>query len=244
MPPYDKLTGRDVHIWPVRTPISTQGPELEFFPFLSPDERERAARFRFEHLQRAFTVTRGALRVLLGHYLDTSPGSLHFEYGPNGKPQLAWPVRVKFNVSHSGELAVFAFALDCELGVDIEHIRPMPDMRGIAAQYFCEEEAAELMTLPADLRERAFFLCWTRKEAYIKALGDGLSAPLNGFRVTLRPDEPARFVHLERDLDAAGKWTLHDLDSCRHYAGALAYGGLPRPILLKPLGDAAGLLDK
>ncbi|MDQ6665547.1 MAG: 4'-phosphopantetheinyl transferase superfamily protein [Acidobacteriota bacterium] len=242
MPHFDKLTGRDVHIWPVSLPISAPGPDLPFLPFLSPDERERVARFQFERHRRAFTVARGALRVLLGHYLDTSPGGISFEYGPRGKPKLLEPARVKFNVSHSGELAVFAFTLDGELGIDIEHVRPMPDMREIAVQYFCEEEAEELMALPDDVRERAFFLCWTRKEAYIKAMGDGLSTALNAFRVTLRPDEPARFIHLERDLDVAGKWTLHDLNLNPHYAAALAYRDEPRPILPQPLIELAELV--
>lgn len=237
-----QLTGRDVHIWPVRIQGSA-ALAARLLPVLSADERERVARFQFEHLRRSFTLTRGALRIILGHYLDVPPGGIPFEYGPKGKPNLAAPTRVAFNVSHSGELALFAFTLDCELGVDVEQIRPMADMRRIAGQFFCEEESAELMTLPADLRERAFFLCWTRKEAYIKAIGDGLSAPLDSFRVTLRPDDPPRFIHLERDTDAAAQWTLHDLNLSRDYATALAYRDSPRPLLPQPLVDPAELLD-
>ncbi|MGI8990834.1 MAG: 4'-phosphopantetheinyl transferase family protein, partial [Bryobacteraceae bacterium] len=228
------LTGRGVHVWPFRI-YGSDALAAEFLKVLSPDERERAARFRFERLQRSFILTRGALRILLGHYLETSPAGIQFEYGAKGKPHLAAPSRIEFNVSHSGELALFAFTLDCELGVDVEQIRPMPDMRAIAAQFFHEEEAAELMTLPASRREHAFFLCWTRKEAYIKAIGDGLSAPLDGFRVTLRPGEPARFIHLARDTDAAATWTLHDLDLDLQYAAALAYRDSPRPLLPQPL---------
>ena len=103
---------------------------------------------------------------------------------------------MRFNISHSGGLAVFAFTLDCEVGVDVEEIRELKDLAEIAARFFCAEETAELMSLPADQRTAAFFRCWTRKEAYIKAIGDGLSAPLDGFAVTLGRDEPARLIHL------------------------------------------------
>lgn len=236
------LTGRDVHLWPVRVRGSEALAE-RFSPLLSSEERDRAARFRFEHLRRAFTLTRSSLRILLGHYLNASPGGIVFEYGSQGKPCVGAPSRVKFNVSHSGELALLAFTLDCELGVDIEQIRPMPDMPEIADRYFCAEEAAELMALPADRRESAFFLCWTRKEAYIKAVGDGLSAPLDSFQVTLRPEEPARFIHLDGNTDAAANWTLHDLNLTPGYAAALAYRESPRPRLRRPLVDAAELLE-
>src|SRR5208282_2181592 len=119
------------------------------------------------------------LRVLLGHYLGVAPGGIEFSYGPKGKPRLAAPVDVRFNISHSGGLALFAFTLDCEIGVDVEHIRPLRDMQEIASRFFCAEEATELMSLPAHGREQAFYLCWTRKEAYLKAVGEGLSEPID-----------------------------------------------------------------
>jgi 4'-phosphopantetheinyl transferase len=238
-----ELSGRAVHVWPV----STLAPDTvveRFESLLSPDEIERAARFRFEHLQRSFILARGALRVLLGRYLNTAPRELEFSYGSKGKPALAAPhiSQLQFNASHSGGLALFAFTMDCELGVDVESIRRMPDIEDVAKRFFCAEETAELMSLPAAEREHGFFLCWTRKEAYIKATGEGLSMPLDGFRVTLRPHEPAGFVHFACDPIAAQAWTLHDLTPAPRYAAALAYRDSPRPFAAFTLVNPKQLL--
>lgn len=222
-----ELPGRALHVWPV----SIQAPAAiveQFRTLLSADETARAARFKFEHLQHSFILGRGALRVLLGRYLNTAPAALSFTYGSKGKPALAG--RLQFNASHSSGLALYAFTLDCELGVDVEALRSMPDVEDVARRFFCAEETAEFMALPAAQRDHGFFLCWTRKEAYIKAIGEGLSAPLDAFRVTLRPGEPARMVHCDGDPIAAQAWTLHDLNPGRGYAGALAYRDSPRPL--------------
>src|SRR5262249_7235080 len=145
---------------------------------LAADESSRAGRFAFDHLRHSFTLARGAMRILLGHCLNAPPESIVFAYGAKGKPSLAAPSRVRFNTSHSGDLALFAATLDCELGVDIEHARAMPDLEEIATRFFSAEEKSDLLALPPDQREAAFFRCWTRKEAYIKAIGDGLAVPL------------------------------------------------------------------
>ena len=237
-----QLTGRTVHVHAVRL----QGPDEGIEPFralLAPDETTRAGRFRFEHLQRSFILARASLRMLLGHYLDSPPGDIQFSYGAKGKPSLAVSARVQFNMSHSRDLAMFAFTLDCEIGVDVEAIRPMPDIDDIAKRFFSGDETAELMSLPADERARAFFLCWTRKEAYIKATGEGLSTPLGDFRVTLRPGEPARMLYLSNDPSAAQAWTLHDLAPDPGYAGALAYRDEPRPLEAFPVAAPGHLLE-
>jgi 4'-phosphopantetheinyl transferase len=224
----------------------TEAPDAvveQFRPFLAPDETDRGARFRFEHLQRSFILARGALRALLARYLKTAPGDLEFSYGAKGKPSLAAPAGLQFNGSHSDGLALFAFAADCEIGVDIEAIRPMPDMEELAKRFFCAEESAELMSIPAEERDRSFFLCWTRKEAYIKATGASLSAPLDAFRVTLRPEEPARFVHFSNDRAAALAWTMHDLRPGPGYAGALTYRDAPRLLEIFPPVSPKQLLD-
>jgi 4'-phosphopantetheinyl transferase len=224
----------------------TQAPDAvveQFRPFLTPDETDRGARFRFEHLQRSFILARGALRVLLGRYLETAPRDVEFSYGAKGKPSLAALAGLQFNASHSDGLALFAFTADCEIGVDVEAIRPMPDMEEIAKRFICAEESAELMSIPAEERDQSFFLCWTRKEAYIKATGEGLSAPLDAFRVTLRPDEPARFVHFSNDRAAALAWTMHDLRLGPGYAGALAYRDAPRRLEIFPPVSPKQLLD-
>ena len=237
-----QLTGRAVHVWPVSTQASAAVVEW-FESILAPSETERAARFRFEHLRRSFIISRGVLRLLLGRYTKTEPRDIEFAYGSKGKPTLASPGRLQFNTSHSGDVVLFAFTLDCEIGVDVEAIRPMPDIEDIAKRFFCAEETAELMALPGDQRETGFFLCWTRKEAYIKATGEGLSTPLDAFRVTLHPGEPASIVHLERDADAARAWTMHDLASVPEYAAALAYRDSPRPLETFQFINPKQLLD-
>lgn len=237
-----ELDARNVHVWPVRTEAS-KAVAATFERVLAADERERAARFRFDHLRHSFVLAHGALRILLGRYLNTSPAGIQFKYGPKGKPALALSGSIDFNASHSGGLAVFAFTRGCEIGVDLEQIHPMEDMQNIADRFFCPEEAAELMSFGVNQREHAFFLCWTRKEAYIKAIGDGLSAPLNDFRVTMQPTQPARFVHLAHDMDAAKEWTLQDLQLAPNYAAALAYRAAERTLRVLPLIDSAELLN-
>jgi len=207
-----------VHIARLR---ATEAVTARFGGLLTRDEQERAARFRFPHLRSSFVLARGALRILAGGYLNTDPAGIRFQYGPKGKPCLAGAARLRFNVSHSGALALFAFTLDVEIGVDVEEIRPMPDLQQIAAGYFSAAEAAELVALPAERREAAFFRCWTRKEAYVKALGEGLSSTA--------PESEG--------------WTLHDLDVPGPYAAALAYLDDPRALEVLPAVDASLLLD-
>jgi 4'-phosphopantetheinyl transferase len=237
-----KLTEQAVDVWAVHI-AGPDGVAGEVEGVLAPDEIARADQYRFSHLRRSFVLARGALRILLGCYLDVSPASIQFTYGSRGKPALARPARVQFNASHSGDLAVFAFTAGCEIGIDVEQIRPIENMQRIADQFFCPEEAGELMSLTASQRERSFYLCWTRKEAYIKAIGDGLSAPLDGFRVTLEQDQPARFVHIANDVSSAKAWTLHDLSLAPGYAAALAYRDAERLVAVSRIIDPAELLS-
>ena len=236
MPCSWQFAGRDIHIWTVRT-TAPEAIAAEFEPVLAADEKDRAARFRFDRHRSSFMIARGTLRHLLGRYLDADPASLRFDYGSKGKPVLVSNADINFNVTHSGGLAAFAFTAGCELGIDLEDIRPLTGMESTANRFFCAEEAAEILSLPPGEREAAFFRCWTRKEAYIKATGDGLSAPLNEFRVTVSPDEPARLVHLAHDTHAAGAWTLHDLRLESGYASALAYRDRPRSLCVHPTAD-------
>lgn len=201
--------------------------------FLSAEEKDRAARFQFERHRNAFVVARGVLRRLLARYVGTSPADVIFEYGPNGKPSLPG-CKVEFNISHTDGIVILAFAQDCALGIDIECIRPVDHMMQIAGRFFCPAEAKELAALPEEQRERAFFLCWTRKEAYVKAIGNGLSMPLSEFHVTLKEDEPARFVRIGKVSDAS-EWVLHNLDVSPAYAAAIAYLGAPKHVVRSPL---------
>lgn len=163
-------------------------------------------------------------------------------YGPKGKPALANPSGINFNITHAGNLAVIALTVGCDIGVDMEEIRPMMDMREIAARFFCPEEAAEIMSLPQAERSRAFFCCWTRKEAYIKATGAGLSTPLSSFRVTVYPDSVPRFVHLAGNAGEVRAWALHDLRLADGYSAALAYRNQPRSLSFRHVAQPTEFL--
>jgi 4'-phosphopantetheinyl transferase len=211
---------------------------------ISPDEIRRAERFAFENLRSAYVVSHAVLRVLLARYLGCHPREPEFAFGRGGKPALRGGSRLRFNMSHSGGLAVYAFACDCEIGVDTEQVRDTSDFEQIAGRYFCPAEAAELLSLPGGPPRRdAFYRCWTRKESYIKATGDGLSAALDQFQVTLLPDAPARFVHIGHDASAATSWTLHHLEPVPGYVGALAYREGARHLALHPPQLAQEILN-
>ena len=137
---------------------------------------------------------------------------------------------------------MYVFTIGCQVGIDVERIRPVPDFEDIAARFFAPEEADELKGLPELDRPRGFFNCWTRKEAYVKAIGDGLSVPLTGFRVALRPGEDAQLLYLDGDAQAAQIWTLHHLTPAPDCIGALAYPDQPRPLMLRRLVSAEDLL--
>lgn len=226
-----QLSESQIHIWSFPTKASRYV-VTAFEGVLVHEERDRARRFRFDHLYEAFVIAHGALRHLLGHYINCSPNEVALAYSVKGKPALAAPSSVHFNMTHSGDLAVIALTLRREIGVDVEQIRPLSDIQQIADQCFCPEEASEVMSAPQTERERAFFRCWTRKEAYIKATGDGLSAPLSSFRVTVQRDVPTRFVHIQHNAIEAEAWTLHDLQVPVDYAAALAYRDQRRALRL------------
>jgi 4'-phosphopantetheinyl transferase len=214
-----------------------------FRDLISSEEILRADRFAFERLRVSFEVSHGALRLLLARYLKCSPREPAFAFGPKGKPMLRGNSQLRFNMAHSGELAVYAFSIGCEIGVDIEEVRDLRDFDQIADRYFCREEALQLRSVVGEKqREEAFFRCWTRKESYLKAIGDGLSVPLDQFQVTLLPGSPARFIHIGNETSAASTWTLEHLEPAPGYIGALAYRGATRNLVLHPLQHAQDLL--
>jgi 4'-phosphopantetheinyl transferase len=199
-------------------------------------ERRRADRFRFERHRRRFTVRRWRLRQLLAAYRGLAPEEIRFVYGERDKPALdpdlddpAAPL--SFNLSDSGDLAVFAFSHGLELGVDVEILRPMRDARKLAERFFADGERAVLRTVADDRLSEAFFLCWTRKEAYVKAIGEGLAEPLGNFCVSFFPPEPARFLHIGGSEHEAAAWTLSGFAPAPGAVGALAYRSKPLTVL-------------
>jgi medium-chain acyl-[acyl-carrier-protein] hydrolase len=217
------LGGEEVHLWRV----SLDQPEEtsnELRRLLSAEEEERARRFYYHRDCERFVVCRGTLRVLLGRYLGHSPQRLRFTYGAHGKPALAGG-GLGFNVSHSEDLALIAVARNREVGVDLERVRPEVATQEIAARYFSAQEIKDLQALPRRLRSVAFFNCWTRKEAYLKATGIGLALPLDRFDVTLCPGEPAALLANRDDPSEVRRWTLRHLSPQRNFMGALAVEG-------------------
>jgi 4'-phosphopantetheinyl transferase len=237
-----QLSNNDVHIWTMPAKAS-DAVVAQFERVLGEDEAKRAARFRFRRLRDSFVITHGVLRHLIGGYLNLDPAKICFVYGDKGKPDVVSAGNLQFNLTHSDGMAAVAFTTGCQLGIDAEHIRPLADMEPIADRYFSVEEAAELMLLPEDEREPAFFRCWTRKEAYIKAIGDGLSCALDSFQVTLLPNMPPRLIHIGGDRIAAEMWSLHDLCLAPDYAAALAYRDRQRSLSIFPIFDLAEFVD-
>jgi 4'-phosphopantetheinyl transferase len=195
---------------------------------LADDELARADRFHFERDARRFVVARAVLRDVLGAYLATAPRAVRFVYGPRDKPALAPPLDatgVQFNVSHSGEIALYALTLHRQIGVDVEQVRTLTDLDALAKRNFSRAECGALFALPPAQHPPAFFACWTGKEAYVKALGDGLSHPLDAFTVSFAAGEPARVVEIAGDAAAAARWTLAAIDVGVGYAAAVAVDG-------------------
>ncbi len=195
---------------------------------LSEAERKRAARFRFDDHRRVFVVVHGAARWLLGRVLGRPPGALRFEKGAWGKPVLADEPDVQFNLSHTEGMAILAVGAS-RLGVDVERVERALDWLPLARRFFALQEIAALEALPSSEQRRAFFQCWTRKEAYLKARGAGLSLPLDAFVVTVTG--PARLL----DDDVAGCWTLHALDVGVQHVAAMAVAGAGRQVTLREL---------
>jgi len=224
--PHEAVLASDyVHVW--RADLDQPAWRIQqLAQTLSTDEQERAERYRFEHLQRRFIVGRGVLRAILSHYLRVMPAQIQFRYGPQGKPRLAEPLTtLHFNLAHSHELALYAVTQDRAIGVDIEHVRPLDRAEQLAERFFSAQEAAALRAVPPDQRLEAFFICWTRKEAYIKARGGGLSIPLNQFDVSLAPGEPARLVASRIDRRDPDRWSLYALAPAPAYLATIAVEG-------------------
>lgn len=228
------LAEDQVHVWraSLRPP-----PDLlaRLEAMLSPDERARAARFRFDQHRHAFIAGRGVQRAILSRYTGLHPAALAYREGSHGKPELdgaAAASGIRFNVSNSGDFALYALTLRREIGVDLELLKPMPDGIDIAQRFFSAPENEVFAALAGDVRDLAFFLCWTRKEAYIKAVGEGLSMPLDRFDVAFAPGEPPRILRTRGNPAEAERWTMLSLDPGPGYVGALAVeGGGWRPVL-------------
>ena len=222
-----KLDRGEVHLWRLNLEVIGDAVE-QWTPVLSGDEQKRAARFHHARDRKCFAVTRSTLRQLLGAYLKADPKLLAFTYSEQEKPYLAGPEAasgIVFNVSHSGNLALLAFARGRMVGVDVEQTDRKIDPVAIATRFFSEAERKRLVSLPAEQRTDAFFLCWTRKEAYIKATGKGLSLPLRQFDVSMTPRDQNALLATRPDPLERSRWSMRDIPVLPGYAAALCVSG-------------------
>ncbi len=217
----------DVHVWRIVLDRS-EARIRQLRSVLSDDEGTRADRFYAARDRDHFVVGRGSLRTILGRYLGVSADRLTFKAGPFGKPMLSgeWQdTQLEFNLSHSKGLAVLALAGGRRVGVDIEAVRPIREMDGLVMRFFSTNEQEAFLKVPIERRPAAFFRTWTRKEAYIKAIGTGLSTPLDSFDVGVDHDSAPGLLAI-RDLpDEPARWTMRDLDPGGEFMGSLVVEG-------------------
>jgi 4'-phosphopantetheinyl transferase len=228
-PSHPTLADDYVHVWQARL-NQHESDATPFLRILSPDERARAERFHFQKDRVRFILARGILRTLLARYLDSDPARFRFDYNAYGKPKLTGDISasarsLRFNLSHAHELALYAFTLRREVGIDVEFIREDFAGEGIAERFFSEREIASLRALSQSQHVEGFFNCWTRKEAYIKARGEGLSLPLDRFDVSLAPGESAALLCVRDETEELQRWRLQALTPEAGYAAALAVEG-------------------
>jgi 4'-phosphopantetheinyl transferase len=215
--------GDEIHLWLARL----DGPET-CFPvwqaLLSPDELERANRYRFERDRQRFVARRGLLRQMAGHYLNTRAAQIDFVYSKMGKPSFK-EQSLKFNLSHSGDYGLYAFAQERELGVDIEKIRNIDDVSLIAKNFFSVGENDALSNLFDDKKDPAFYHVWTQKEAFIKALGKGLSFPLTNFDVAVDPIQPGGLLAVRDETIEVDDWHMQTFIPFEGLYSAICYSG-------------------
>lgn len=218
------LSADEVHVWQAKLDDhAADGLKT----LLAEDEISRAERFHFAEDRNHFIVARALLRKLLGVYSGIDAAELRFSYAEKGKPSLEEGQRsaMNFNLAHSHGMAIYAFSRGREVGVDLEFMREDVAAEDIAERFFSPREINTLRTIPAELRKQVFFNCWTRKEAYIKARGEGLSMPLDEFDVSLAPGEPAALLRNHKEPAEVTRWTMQSIPVLSGYVAALVVEG-------------------
>jgi len=218
-----------VHLWSAtQREFSSYSDSL--WPVLSKDEQEKSQGFRSAELRTWYVTRHGLLRRILSRYLQQDASEIKFSMGANGKPGIDGEIRIAgdraplyFNASDSGEMVVWAITAACPVGVDIEYMRTIPDIEQIASRFFSPRETRTLMSLPADSRLGAFYACWTRKEAFLKATGEGITQNLAKVEVTLAPGEEPKVLTVPEDSRQDKPWQLRSFSPAPSYLGCLAY---------------------
>jgi 4'-phosphopantetheinyl transferase len=218
------LSEEEAHIWRANLDID-ECFQSSFLRLLSPDEKARAQKFRVAKDSSNFIVARGILRSLIGKYLEINPAEISFQYNGFRKPCIANNNSLNFNISHSQNIALFAFTKEFNVGVDVEFVNPDIPVKEMAAKFFSTNEINNLFALPEEQLTPGFFNCWTRKEAFIKAVGEGLSFPLNRFEVSLEPGQPAKLLATDWAPEAVSKWSIYSMSPGANFVGGLAIEG-------------------
>jgi len=232
-----QLAADQVHVWQISLTAAKHSASV-----LTHDELQRAHRFHFEKDKLRFIAARVALRNILASYLEIPPGEVAFSYTLKGKPELVPHLRksaLQFNLSHSCDFAVLALALDSRVGADIEFMNPERATGDIAARFFSPAEVSTLQAVPAGERVDAFFQCWTRKEAYIKALGEGLSLRLASFEVAFGAGVPPALLRIGDSSEEASRWSLYDIAAPPGYSAAVAVEGVRHALTFRIWNDQA-----
>ncbi|MDZ7341138.1 MAG: 4'-phosphopantetheinyl transferase superfamily protein [candidate division KSB1 bacterium] len=226
-PPEMTVATDEVHIWSI--PLALTDSQIRKLAlYLATDEVERWQRFYFERDRNRFVIARGSLRLILSAYIGRQPYEIQFDYNKYGKPFLNYNSggdKIRFNLSHSHELALVGVTGLHDIGIDVEYMQTRVADLSIAERFFSPKEVAILRKLPVALQRQAFFNCWTRKEAYIKAQGQGLSLALDSFDVAFVPDQPAALLHTRPDAREAAQWSIYNLPQSADYAAAVAVKG-------------------
>ncbi|MEW6751053.1 MAG: 4'-phosphopantetheinyl transferase superfamily protein [Candidatus Latescibacterota bacterium] len=218
----------EVHLW--RADLDgwrARADELR--PALAEEERLRAARFLVAEHEQRWVAGRAVLRALLGEHLGVRPEHVRLVYGTQGKPELApehGAADLRFNLSHSGAVGLYALARGRQVGVDVELRRTGIDLERIARRFFSVLEVEQLLALGPEAREQAFYRCWTCKEAYLKASGRGITTGLDRFAVSLAAGEPARLLTCEGGPSELRRWRLEALVPRAGYVGAVCAEGV------------------
>jgi 4'-phosphopantetheinyl transferase len=221
---HPSLEPHEVHIWRISL-LASQAQLEQLRMLLSDDELERADRFRFERHRRRFITGRAVVRILLGRYTNRPPEALVFSYNSQGKPSLKDVGSLEFNFTNSSDLALLCVARQTQLGIDLEHLGRHADYAGIVNRFFAEREVEELFSLPESRRHAAFLTGWTRKEAYIKALGTGLSLPLDRFVVTIDPEVAPALLSADDRTDEPDRWMFRHMEPEPGYVASLVVEG-------------------
>lgn len=220
------LLPKTIHFWYSRFDLDNS--RLPYYnTLLSNDEKRKANKFRFLVDRQKYATFRGILRILLSRYLDKNPEEILFKYGAFGKPDVETNTAMRFNISHSGSMAVFGFVQNYDIGVDVEKIKNDFNALELATNFFSEEEIKALSRTNENERFQAFYRCWTRKESFIKAVGQGLSYPLDSFAVSMDNDHTAEFLRIEGILQPEPIWQLHSFRPAEGYIAALSIKGNP-----------------